>query len=175
MAVPSRYLLVSLPTHITLSNDRDEALNALRNAVSTDYGTTTPFSIPTFKIGTLDTLVRQADEISKLCADCEIVVGKVGDSLSGILEGDQAKVAQQKNVNDSMSTSSRPGLWIFAYAYAWGQVSLTDPGWVEPVDQYLQTYSWNKVKYRMDKPIAELIDTLRKVRRCPRPHAEARA
>jgi len=33
----------------------------------------------------------------------------------------------------------------------------------EPVEQYLQTFSWNKVKYRSDKPIAELIDSLRKV------------
>ena len=32
----------------------------------------------------------------------------------------------------------------------------------EPVDQYLATFSWNKVKYRADKPIAELADSLRK-------------
>lgn len=34
----------------------------------------------------------------------------------------------------------------------------------EPVDQYLQTFAWNKVKYRTDKPIVEMADTLRKVR-----------
>ena len=102
MAGPSRYLLISLPTNISLSNDRDEALTALRSAVHNDYGTTTPFSIPTFKIGTLDALVQQADDLAKLCADCEVVVGKVGDSLSGILECDPGKVAQQKNINDSM-------------------------------------------------------------------------
>ena len=33
----------------------------------------------------------------------------------------------------------------------------------EPVDQYLRTFQWNKVKYRADKPIAELIDSLQKV------------
>ena len=33
----------------------------------------------------------------------------------------------------------------------------------EPVDQYLRTFSWNKVKYRADKPLAELIDSLQKV------------
>ena len=31
------------------------------------------------------------------------------------------------------------------------------------MDQYLQTYSWNKVKYRIDKPMAEIVDSLRKV------------
>jgi hypothetical protein len=34
---------------------------------------------------------------------------------------------------------------------------------VEPVDQYLRSFQWNKVKYRADKPIAELVDTLQKV------------
>jgi V-type H+-transporting ATPase subunit C len=32
------------------------------------------------------------------------------------------------------------------------------------VDQYLRTFQWNKVKYRADKPIADLIDSLQKVR-----------
>lgn len=35
--------------------------------------------------------------------------------------------------------------------------------WIEPVDQYLRTFQWNKVKYRADKPIADLIDSLQKV------------
>ncbi|KAB8339256.1 hypothetical protein FH972_022189 [Carpinus fangiana] len=129
---PTKYLLVSLPTNISLSNDRDEALTALRSAVSTDFGTTYPFPIPDFKIGTLDALVQQADELAKLCNDCEVVVGKVGDSLGSILEGDEDKIGQQKNIND------------------------------KPVDQYLSTFQWNKVKYRIDKPIKETIDTLRK-------------
>jgi len=34
---------------------------------------------------------------------------------------------------------------------------------VEPVDQYLRTFQWNKIKYRADKSIADLIDSLQKV------------
>lgn len=34
---------------------------------------------------------------------------------------------------------------------------------VEPVDQYLRTFSWNKVKYRADRPLPELADMLQKV------------
>lgn len=34
---------------------------------------------------------------------------------------------------------------------------------VEPVDQYLRTFQWNKVKYRADRSIGELIDLLKKV------------
>lgn len=31
-----------------------------------------------------------------------------------------------------------------------------------PVENYLQSFQWNKTKYRFDKPIAEIIDTLSK-------------
>lgn len=31
------------------------------------------------------------------------------------------------------------------------------------MESYLQSFSWNKVKYRADKPIAELADNLKKV------------
>lgn len=34
----------------------------------------------------------------------------------------------------------------------------------EPTDHYLANFNWNKIRYRSDKPIAELIDTLQKVR-----------
>ncbi|MCJ1284714.1 hypothetical protein MMC26_004050 [Xylographa opegraphella] len=132
MSKGTKYLLVSLPTSISPSNDHDEALTALRSAVTTDYGTVTPFPIPEFKIGTLDALVQQADELAKLESSCEAVVAKVGDSLKAILEGDESKISQQKTVND------------------------------KPVDQYLRSFTWNKVKYRADKPLSELIDTLQK-------------
>ncbi len=101
MSKGTRYLLVSLPTSITPSNNSDDALTALRSTVTTDNGTTCPFPIPAFKIGTLDALVQQADELGKLDSGCEGVVAKVGDSLRGLLEGDEGKIAQQKTVNDS--------------------------------------------------------------------------
>ena len=98
-----KYFLVSLPTSISPSNDRDEALTALRSSVQTDAGTTVPFAIPSFKIGTLDPLVQQADDLAKLESTCEGVVSKVAESLRSILEGDEEKIAEQKNVNDSMA------------------------------------------------------------------------
>lgn len=107
MSGGSKYLLVSLPTYISLANDHDEALTALRSAVTTEYGTTYPFLIPEFKIGSLDALVQQADDLAKLAADSEAVVGRVADTLENILEGDQDKISQQKNVNDSMKASHR--------------------------------------------------------------------
>lgn len=33
----------------------------------------------------------------------------------------------------------------------------------EPVEHYLRSFTWNKVKYRSDRSIAELIDSLQRV------------
>lgn len=101
MSKAQRYLLVSLPTSITPSSHQDEALNALQQTVTSDAGQVFKFAIPSFKIGTLDALVQQADDLSKLNTACEGIVGKVGDSLRQILDGDEAKVQQQKTINDS--------------------------------------------------------------------------
>lgn len=110
---PQTYFLVSLPTSISPSGNQDEALTALRSGVSGDLGTTYPFAIPEFKVGTLDALVQQADDLSKLEQGCRSVVDKTADSLRSLLEGDEEKLQQQKVVNDrtilsrSYATSSR--------------------------------------------------------------------
>src|SRR5271170_6079621 len=103
MSKASTFLLVSLPTSISASLDKEDAFNALRRTVG-DNGSTYPFNLPTFKIGTLDALVRQADDLAKLDTACGGVVGKVADSLRSILDGDETKIAQQKTINDSILT-----------------------------------------------------------------------
>jgi V-type H+-transporting ATPase subunit C len=100
MSKNTKYLFVSVPTSITPSGHKDDALQALQRAAN-DYATVSPFSIPEFKIGTLDALIQQSEELAKLSGMCEGVVSKVGDGLRNILEGDEGKIAQQKTVNDS--------------------------------------------------------------------------
>jgi V-type H+-transporting ATPase subunit C len=101
MSKGAKYLLVSLPTSISPSNHVDEALTALRSTITSDNGTTYPFAIPNFKIGTLDALVQQADDLAKLEGACESVVGKVGESLRNILDGKEETLQQHKTINDS--------------------------------------------------------------------------
>ncbi|KAK4250877.1 hypothetical protein C7999DRAFT_11414 [Corynascus novoguineensis] len=124
----AQYVLVSLPLRIF----DDDPLTALTATVGRDNGETLPFSVPSFKIGTLDALVQNADELAKLNTACEAAVAKVADSLKDILDGDEDKAAQQKMVND------------------------------KPTDHYLRTFQWNKVRYRADRPLGELIDNLQK-------------
>lgn len=102
MSVQNQYLLLSLPTSIVPSHHRDDALDAVQSTVSPENGSVAAFPIPEFKIGTLDALVSQADELAKLEGQCQGVVGKVGDALRNILEGDEAQIERMKVVNDSM-------------------------------------------------------------------------
>lgn len=127
-----KYLFVSVPTSIARSGHKDDAIQSLQKSVTESYGTVASFPIPEFKIGTLDALIQQSDELSRLEGLCSGVAAKVGDCLRSILDGDEAKMSQHKSVND------------------------------KPLDQYLRSFSWNKVKYRADKPLAELIDLLQK-------------
>jgi V-type H+-transporting ATPase subunit C len=99
----TKYALVSLPLSGFDSSDRDDALSSLKATVSTDNGTVLPFNIPDFKIGTLDGLVQQADDLAKLEANCQNVVAKVADSLRSVLSNDEDRLAQYKMVNDSQS------------------------------------------------------------------------
>lgn len=95
------YILLSLPLRTFDTGNTEEAVQALASTVGSDNGTTTNYPVPAFKIGTLDTLVQQADELAKLHTGCEGVVQRVADSLKTILEGDEDKIAQNKMVNDS--------------------------------------------------------------------------
>lgn len=103
------YILLSLPLRTFDTGDKDEALQALGTTINSENGTVMPFPIPAFKIGTLDALVQQADELAKLHTGCEGVVQRVADSLKNILEGDEDKISQNKMVNDSKAGSQDAG------------------------------------------------------------------
>ncbi|EXJ77401.1 V-type H+-transporting ATPase subunit C [Capronia epimyces CBS 606.96] len=128
----TKYLAVSVPSSITPSGHKDDAFSSIQKTVNPSNGEVLPFPVPEFKIGTLDALLQQSEELAKLEGTCNSVVSKVGDTLRNILDGDEEKIAMHKNVND------------------------------KPLEQYLRSFSWNKVKYRADKPLSELIDLLTK-------------
>lgn len=104
MAGQTRYVLLSLPLGVfDSSSDKEEAIEALRATVSADSGHVLPFRVPDFKIGTLDALVQQAEDLAKLEATCQSVVAKVADSLRSVLGSHPDRTAQYKMVNDSPS------------------------------------------------------------------------
>lgn len=127
----TKYIILSLPLDVFESSDKNEAVESLKGTVS-DHGSVLPYTSPSFKIGTLDTLVQQADDLTKMESACAGVVSKVADSLRQLLGGDEAKISQHKKVNEKTT------------------------------DQYISGFSWNKVLYRPDKPLSELVDMLQK-------------
>lgn len=102
MSKNTRYILLSLPSSVTPSGDRDDVLGAVRTTIGADAGSVSPFAVPEFKIGTLDALVQQADDLARAAGQCEGVVAKVGEALRSVLDGDDEQVARMKTVNDSM-------------------------------------------------------------------------
>lgn len=103
------YALLSLPLSTFDTGDKDEALDALKSTI-TDNGTVLSFSVPNFKIGTLDALVQQADDLGKLDSACEGLVAKVADSLRTLLDDDKEQIAKQQFVNDSALSTTSLGL-----------------------------------------------------------------
>lgn len=124
----TKYVFLSLPLDAFDSSDKDEALSSLKAIVS-DSGSAFPYNIPNFKIGTLDALVQQADDLGKMEGACAGVVSKVADSLRSLLGGDEDKIAQHKKVNDgpfpSLSPSPSTTLSPSPYTGACPRVDLT--------------------------------------------------
>ncbi|KAF5122107.1 V-type proton ATPase subunit C 1-A [Metarhizium anisopliae] len=100
--MPSRYAVVSLPLGVFDSSSKADAISSLSASISPDNGSVNSFNIPDFKIGTLDALVQQADDLAKLETTCQSVVTKVGESLRSVLDNDEERLASYKMVNDSI-------------------------------------------------------------------------
>ena len=92
------FALISLPLRIF---DDSDALASISATVGPENASVTNFDIPEFKIGTLDALVQQADQLVRLEATCRAVVNKVSDSLATICGDDKAKLAQNKLIKNS--------------------------------------------------------------------------
>lgn len=87
-----KLLLVALPASITRDQSVGSAFEHLRDVVTPDASTTIhQFPIPEFKIGTLDALVQQADDLSKLDSTVENAVHKAADVISTLVPGEEAR------------------------------------------------------------------------------------
>ncbi|KAJ1735815.1 Vacuolar ATP synthase subunit C [Coemansia sp. Benny D160-2] len=88
------------------------------------------FTLPMFKIGTLDTLVRLSDELAKYDASYENTTGKFIDTLKNLTGASNASLASTLVVED------------------------------KSVDQYIRTFSWNNSRFRSDKALPEIISQI---------------
>ncbi|KAI0462756.1 hypothetical protein LJB42_003557 [Komagataella kurtzmanii] len=129
MAEPlGSYLLISLPKTQNLLHD--ETQDWLETNVNGGKVSVTNVDVPEFKIGTLDTLMQQTEEISKLDNQLNQAVNKVLEIIQTVFDKNPAFVEQAKQVEGRF------------------------------VIDYLENFKWNTSKYRTDRSIRQLIDTI---------------
>ncbi|ANZ77923.1 BA75_05015T0 [Komagataella pastoris] len=129
MAEPlGSYLLISLPKTQNLLHD--ETQEWLETNVNGGKVSVTNVEVPEFKIGTLDTLMQQTEEISKLDNQLNQAVNKVLEIIQTVFDRNPAFVEQAKQVEG------------------------------RSVIDYLENFKWNTSKYRTDRSIRQLIDTI---------------
>ncbi|CAM0135186.1 Vacuolar ATP synthase subunit C [Umbelopsis sp. WA50703] len=119
------YHLVSVPA----SGNRQNTLQNLKGKLS-EVASTSPFSIPEFKIGTLDALVLLSDELVKYDASIEQTVMKTVDIMRSLLKDQESQLPEYLKVNDK------------------------DP------ESYVRSFQWNTMKYRTDKSLQETTELL---------------
>eukprot|EP00128_Syssomonas_multiformis_P010913 Colp12_sorted_trinity150504_noHs@15652 len=127
MAAPAEYVLVSVPGE----RNKEEVfqnINARTQGVSTNY----KFSIPDFKVGTLDGLVTLSDDFVKIDLYVESVARKLATTLSDLLVDHKDKLQESLVAKDVA------------------------------IDQYLQNFQWDAAKYPTKNSLIELCDMINK-------------
>lgn len=97
----AKYLFVALPSSVSPSGHKDDVIGLIQRSVKSDNGLVSQLNIPDFKVGTLDALIQQSEELGKIEGLCKNVVSKVGDTLRNVLDGDEEQMVRHKTVNDS--------------------------------------------------------------------------
>ncbi|KAJ3202814.1 hypothetical protein HDU67_000260 [Dinochytrium kinnereticum] len=121
--------LLSAPADPT----KAEAAAKLRDKIASkanDLAELVTFTLPDFKVGTLDSLVLLSDELAKADSTYESTTMKIADNMKSLLGGDLDRWRSNLVVND------------------------------RSIDQYLKTFQWNTMKYRADKSLKELTDII---------------
>jgi len=136
----TNYWLVSLPTRPRNSSlrgsDKGAVFSQLRDVISpVDPQAASELSsltISELKVGTLDSLVVLSDELGKYDQTYENTVLKMVDTLRNCF----ASTPNPDSYKENLVVNGKP------------------------VDVYLRSFSWNSMKYRPDKSLREILETI---------------
>ncbi|GBB90986.1 hypothetical protein RclHR1_18070001 [Rhizophagus clarus] len=126
------YWFISVPAEGSKSVVFEKLRSKLVGSSGSDYAEVYQFIIPEFKIGTLDALVVISDELVKYDQSFESTAFKIVDILRNLVQGDLDQVAANLIVND------------------------------KSVEQFLKTFQWDTMKFRAEKSLQEIAQTLNK-------------
>ncbi|RKO89032.1 ATPase, V1 complex, subunit C [Blyttiomyces helicus] len=110
--------------------DAVSKLNAKIASKAADFAEVIPFALPEFKVGTLDSLVVLSDDLAKLDTTTEGIAVKIAENMRSLLGNDIDQWKVNLTVND------------------------------KSIDSYMRNYTWNTMKYRVDKSLREIADTI---------------
>lgn len=129
MSKASDYLLLSLPTSCGSGDALTSWLESNVNGGSVELHR---ISFPPFKVGTLDSLVQQSEELAKLDSQLHASVGKVLETIESLINNG--------NGQGSISSSA---------------LKLKVDG-MNP-EEYFERFQWAQSRFRLDKSIEDLI------------------
>ncbi|KAI4528467.1 hypothetical protein EV121DRAFT_198794 [Schizophyllum commune] len=119
---------------IAVPNDGDAEgiVQELQHKLKAPSRTVSQLGIPSFKTGTLDSLITLSEELPKQDASFTAVVAKTVDTLRNLLNNDPNKLSQHILVNETS------------------------------VDDYLADWNWNEGRYGTQRSLRETVDALNK-------------
>lgn len=130
------YWMISVPMQ---NNDPHSMMSTLSRTLLRDNVTTSDelgvLTLPPLKTGTLESLVTLSEDLPKYDTQFTQVVAKIVDTLRNLLNNDAEALSQHVQINE------------------------------QSIDDYLLAWSWNGQRYRTDRSLREIVDTLSKVSR----------
>lgn len=128
------YWFITVPIQ---DNDPHAMMSSLGHALLKDNITTSDelglLSLPPLKTGTLESLISLSEDLPKQDTAFTGVVAKIVDILRNLLNNDADALSQHVQVNE------------------------------KSIDEYILGWSWNGQKYRVDRSLREIVETLGKV------------
>ncbi|ODV72160.1 H(+)-transporting V1 sector ATPase subunit C [Cyberlindnera jadinii NRRL Y-1542] len=127
----AHYLLLSLPSKSAPESYPSQSVEEwLERSLIGGKAVVNKIEIPSFKIGTLDSLVLQSEELQKIDEQLGHAVTKVLEVLTSLYDNNQPLVNASKKVDDK---------WV---------------------SDYVEHFKWKSSKFRVDKSLKELISAI---------------
>ncbi|XP_027476419.1 V-type proton ATPase subunit C 2 isoform X5 [Callorhinus ursinus] len=117
-----------------------ERMNTVTSKSNLSYNT--KFSIPDFKVGTLDSLVGLSDELGKLDTFAESLIKKMAQSVVEVMEDAKGKVPENLLANGGLKEKMK-------------YLKIDLPSFVTH-------FEWDMAKYPAKQPLVSVVDTLAK-------------
>uniref|UniRef100_A0A8C0MJ28 V-type proton ATPase subunit C n=1 Tax=Canis lupus familiaris TaxID=9615 RepID=A0A8C0MJ28_CANLF len=117
-----------------------ERMNTVTSKSNLSYNT--KFSIPDFKVGTLDSLVGLSDELGKLDTFAESLIKRMAQSVVEVMEDAKGKVPENLLANGGLKEKMK-----------YLKIDLTS---------FVTHFEWDMAKYPAKQPLVSVVDTLAK-------------